>query len=232
MPNLQILFNGNPIKIIPISTQTKAKANAKVILPQSPSPYPIDFLTSQKVNDEVRGYLIYNGAGWDFSLIQKNNIINITKKKTIKRIALILESPHKLEYDHSSSPPSPIKPAQGSTGARINKYITHYCTGWGLCSKYVYEVNLMNAIQYQTSCYNELILHNPSYEMCHPLRNRVFKLLWKSKANNLITRITKYKPDVIVNACTGGKAKYGLRNLVDSSITAPHFIENHPSTWK
>lgn len=202
MPDLQILFNRDPIDTIPISAQTQAKVKEKVILPQSP--YPIDFLTSPKVNDKVRGYLIYNGTDWDFILPQTYKMIKGYNERKRKNLALILESPHKNEYDKVGNIYVPIAPAMGETGVKLRGAITKRKFIALLDPECDYEVKLFNAVQYQCSCYNELIQHNPDYELCHSLRNRVFKLLWKSKANDFIIRITRYKPDIIVNCCTGG----------------------------
>ena len=209
----------------------KVLANKSKIINSLNLPLSINFKSaSDKVDDEIRGYLVYNGIDWIFHLSSKYN-----PKTEFKKIALILESPHEKEYDRSKIPPTPIAPAQGSTGIRIRRYICKYCLNWNLNNNTIYEVKIMNSIQYQTSCYNELIINNPNYNLCSSLRNQVFKLLWNSSANDLVKRINRYNPDIIINACTGGNDRYGLRNIVKqliaTNLNITQYLEYHPSRW-
>ena len=76
------------------------------------------FDTKDAVHDEIRGYLVYVNSNWSFVgptqySIQYNN-------ETIKKLALVLESPHKDEYDNNFVP---LRPANGKTGNSINTKI-------------------------------------------------------------------------------------------------------------
>lgn len=81
----------------------------------------IDFYTSHKVNDEVRGYLIYDNGNWK---LVKPSIIGTSD--IIEKIALILESPHKDEYVSNSNPPNPVRPANGNKYGTAGYAINHF----------------------------------------------------------------------------------------------------------
>lgn len=182
---------------------------------------PVYFQQQKRVQDEVRGYLIYNYPNWSFvgcyQLLSKNNV---------KRVALILESPHKDEYDSNDNP---LRPANGLTGTKINNGLQKRAFVNALNNNCVYEVYIINAIQYQTSCYS---IFGKSWSRGN--RNQVFRALFDQNKGNLeqdfINRITKYNPDIIVNACTSN-----LKSVVDTALNTftncNQYKDKHPSSW-
>ena len=191
-------------------------------------PKRIDYYTSHKVNDEVRGYLIYNGA---WSLVATSSVQRNWK---IKKIALILESPHKDEYQQNSF--TPKGPAKGISYGTAGYSIDHFLANrkWVntmLNLNYVYEVYIMNAIPYQCSA------HNYIGQNCYcrltkkerrDLVDEIFMLMWKYICNttsvpffqnDLIDRIDAYTPDIIINCCTKGNVKPPLQMHVYTALS-------------
>ena len=153
---------------------------------------------NDKVEDRIIGDLtVQNGAA---SFEEK------TVADGSKTIVIILESPHKDEFIQSGSVFTPQKAAQGTTGENINNYIAQ--REWvKTLEDGVYAIQLMNAIQYQMSCYNSILLPNNIDGIDEVLRNRIFYLFWQQESivQDFVDRLTGYTPTVIINACTGGK---------------------------
>lgn len=156
-----------------------------------------------------------------------------------QNLVLLLESPHKDEYSNFSVP---LRPAKGLTGTKINnKFGMKINQNQGQCAKFknksiIYKVFLVNAIQYQTSCYNTLSKLNGYQQNWRVIRNCVFKKMWENQPSNLQQnlndRITSINPSVLINCVTGGKNKYGLKNLVSQGLKrTPDFSLSHPSSW-
>lgn len=118
------------------------------------------------------------------------------KTKNLKRIVVILESPHTDEYMCTDSP----QPANGKTGKSIQKGLRCVINNYK-DSKWVpdekYEIIIMNAIQYQLSLGSST----------QKYRDQMFIRMWAHEAvrNNFIARLTKYQPDIIINCCTNGE---------------------------
>ena len=77
----------------------------------------IDF-ANHKVNDEIRGYIYFHNGRFIFQYKKPK----LNKKIEIKRIALVLESPHKDEFDIYYNP---LHPTNGLTGKKINNKIVN-----------------------------------------------------------------------------------------------------------
>lgn len=216
--------------------------------------YPVYFKKIHKVNDDLlRGFLIWNKNIWSFQQPIKSE----NKKKSI---LLLLESPHKDEYQQNSKSKNssiiPIRPANGRTGKTIETKIKNRPWLSYLNKQDVYQIFILNSIQYQCSCYNyiqNLLKIDPH------LRDEVFKLFWNWNVNDtyifqkcLIKRISSCNPNLIVNACTGMTEKNkiivpkskSLSEMVEN-VVKPYAIENkipyicdfHPATcgkqcWK
>jgi hypothetical protein len=128
--------------------------------------------------------------------------INITPcriedlKKDGKIVVIVLESPHKDEYDIKLSSNAPA-PALGRTGGKLNKLFLELFKCKVKFGKY--HVILMNSIQYQCSF----------GEKPDKFRDRVWLKLWlcENFAENFISRLEAYKPDIIINLCTLGSHK-------------------------
>ena len=111
---------------------------------------------------------------------------------------MILESPHKNEYTNGYIP---IGIAQGKTGNNINiKLINRSRLISNLNANTIYEVNLMNPIQYQCSCYNEFnglvpIPNNNliNHKCSRSNTDKVFRSLFSIKKTLYIDFINSFK---------------------------------------
>lgn len=128
----------------------------------------------------------------------------LEKMCNCKTIVLILESPHKDEYDDSKSSITPA-PALGRTGSnldnkfvcKINEFIKNNTKRVEIKNG-VYNIILMNAVQYQ--CSMGLVPLNTT------VRNALFLQMWFNGKvrKNFTKRLNKYAPDVVINCCTNG----------------------------
>lgn len=199
----------------------------------------ITYNISEKVSDDIRGYLVFNGV-WTFC--KKNQI---SQPKDYKKLALILESPHKDEYRingilHKTSTGLliPQRPANGFAGEQIDNFIQNRPWINGLLNTSdVYEVFIMNAIQYQCSAFDYIQGLN---KFVRTLTDAVFLEMWNYRTNgahypfqdDFVNRIQKYSPDVIINACTKGKVKPSLQIRVESLIinmASKYDTDDHPA---
>ncbi|MGN1225115.1 MAG: hypothetical protein ACI4TG_08455 [Ruminococcus sp.] len=157
-------------------------------------------------------------------------------KKPIKKIALILESPHKDEYDTNYIP---IRPANGKTGYNIQeKIVSKFINAFNkkeLDSDYNYAVYLINPVQYQASCYHELMSMGIKYDK--KIKDKVFRKLFNHLKDDFVSRLTSYHPDYVINACTGSKEKGSLKKRIKDAIP-DEFMKSisycdlhHPSDW-
>lgn len=151
-------------------------------------------------------------------------------KKPIKKIALILESPHKDEYRINNALLIPQRPANGKTGKAIESYIAKYASLWELDKNTNYEVHLINAVQVQASCYHELKALNVELSLYYRnlLKHWVLTLLFDDK--EFINRIKNIKPDILVNCCTKKptnikQIKKDIYEEVQSAID--QYVEEH-----
>jgi hypothetical protein len=186
------------------------------------------FYSAHQVRDEVRGYLVWQSGIWNFVLHQNYTPGN----KSIKKIALLLESPHKDEYTTNFVP---IRPANGKTGTNIDNKL-HYklisdlaLCQQHLCNNYDYEIYLINCVQYQCSCHYFLNLVNLSCDRRNT--DQIFRAFYKHLKSDFILRINQYKPDYIYNCCTKS-----VIAAVDTCLKK-HFSHLfifkgiHPSRW-
>lgn len=145
-------------------------------------------------------------------------------------MVIILESPHRSEYDEAMNP---IGLAMGQTGDNLFEMFAQVLKNSRLrLVERKYNVILANAVQYQTSCGLSPIDRN--------LRDQNWKDIYFSHGGeqDLKKRIFSLKPRYTINLCTGGKSKEGLRQIVNQSLTSfglkqgKHFTDgNHPSAW-
>lgn len=215
-----VIFNGKVYKTKDAINFQKKKCVKKEIFPQ----LTVSFNQSEKVNDETRGILTYDANNWFF--ISVPQYVNLQSKKPLKRIGLLLESPHKDEYQNGI----PIRPANGVTGQKIEaliaKRMPQLCSKLSCTDQYDYEIILINAIQYQTSCY-KILKENWSKTN----RDHVFKLLFNNLnlKNDLTTRIKNYNLDYVLN-CVTSKLKDEVRNCYQN-ISNTAADDDHPSAW-
>lgn len=148
---------------------------------------------------------------------------------------IVLESPHIEEFNDNGVA---FGPAQGNTGKNIKKLLVQLLQSWKAHLQQKYRLMLVEAIPYQ--CSNNLDPINRT------LTNQLFKSMWLSHngATNFKGRINRYRPDVILNACTGGISSInstsslnGLVQIVLKQYYAGNpnvqlYYSNHPSRKK
>jgi hypothetical protein len=147
-----------------------------------------------------------------------------------KNVAVILESPHRLEYDAANHP---IALVMGKTGCLFFDLFAKLLSESRMPMKDgTYNVMLMNAVQYQTSCGL-----NP---MDRSIRDQNWLDIYQKHGGemDLKKRIFSLKPRYTINLCTGGKNPNGLRHAVSESldrfglVKGSHYTEgNHPASW-
>jgi hypothetical protein len=156
----------------------------------------------------------------------------ITERKESNNILVILESPHKKEYDLMFNP---LSPANGKTGKNfLLCFVTQVLPileSLGLkLEKEKYSVCFVNPVPFQTSLYE---IHNK--EKFQDIRNKVWKTLYKNFQfeNDFKQRVQSYKPVLILNGCTDK-----LQPIVESTINSldpdnqiKKFNISHPSNW-
>lgn len=172
-------------------------------------------LKLRKCNDKLVGVVVnseFFGAKFRYSNY---------KYSRIKKIILIVESPHTSEYEVV-----PL-PAHGITGSNIRKYMGSTVSILPKNGKY--ELLIVNAVQYQCS----MGVNTKAF------RDKNFRNAWSSFAClNFEKRLRKYfkDGDIIINCCTKGSGSPELRVMVELSIKksigrASDFKFNHPSSW-
>ena len=144
---------------------------------------------------------------------------------------VILESPHRFEYNASNQP---IGLAMGQTGYLFFSMFEQLLSKSKLPLKdRTYNVILGNAVQYQTSC------------GLNPIDRTIRDQNWidifeqHGGKTDLKQRIFAIKPRYTINLCSGGKNPNGLRAKVSQAldefklIKGKHYTEgNHPASWQ
>lgn len=160
-----------------------------------------------------------------YTKVKNDKIVKISKKATFKkklgRIVIVLESPHKSEYDIDDKVGYP---ALGDTGININKGILEIINK--KLSKVMkcdmcYDIILMNAIQYQASLGVDT----------NVFRDRVWINLWlkNNMRDEFIKRIKRYRPDIIINLCTKGNHNKDMLSIItniETTVIGDKFIKS------
>ncbi len=148
-------------------------------------------------------------------------------------IILILESPHKDEYDYIPIF-KPKAPAQGITGTQIcekfEKIINNHLDELQLNDS-EYRILIINPIPYQTSLF---YFHNNG--MINNIRDFVWKTLWDEKNTSLKKEfgsiVQKINPELIINACTSELSKVLTPELLTEKYEKfGKYKIYHPSSW-
>lgn len=203
------------------------------------------------VDNQVRGYYTFKNRKWS----------PVNKPYSFKKLALIVESPHKDEFDDIFNPIAPLNGR--NTKKKFAKKICSHLKKWfkRVEEKPDVEVYIMNPIQYQTSLWHFLknkISYNKSKKgitynsIDHLLRDEVWLFLFNNcnLKNDFENKIRNYGPDYVVNCCTGNCYKKGpfytlrVRRIKSKKIKTctKHSIHNalalinytedqHPSIW-
>ena len=202
----------------------------------------VKFREKDKVPNCIRGKFEYESDSnkWHYYNEEAAKSISVSDNKKGSYIALILESPHKYEFKLEAEVYVPKFPAQGQTGERIEKRIAEV-----VCKNFIekldtskkYQLILINPVQYQASCYNQLKNLTNYEEIRRKLTNNVFRKLFAKNGFNqrheFIQILKVYTPDFIINACT-----FSLKPVVETAIKESgtfkddcYVKEKHPSMW-
>ena len=117
-------------------------------------------------------------------------------------IVLLLESPHKFEYENGD-PHCPIAPAQGTAGKNIEKFLgcSLYKSGMATQIGNNARVIIANPVQYQTSLWT---IHQKSLSVhwVKRLRDAVWNTLWRQREvqEDFCCRLRAYSPDIVLSA--------------------------------
>ena len=175
-----------------------------------------------------------------------------------RTLVIVLESPHKGEYLRNVG--QPIAPAHGTTGRNLCRYLDEVlrsCPGLHRCIRTGNSrVILCNPVQFQASLASVLRpkkqLEGETNEEAKKrvkksqkaVRDAVWKKLWNYKTddgsfpirNCFKNRLSTYRPDYIINACTSSDGMKQMKPQVSQFLRCrfPNcqvYEANHPSFW-
>lgn len=139
-------------------------------------------------------------------------------------IILVLESPHKDEFPAAADP----RPANGATGWNIITFSEKLASFLDFREHPVRPLFIVNAIQYQCSLGD-----------IKAYRDSIFHYMWGKDEvrKDLLSRIRRYSAGgdfSLINACTAGRKREKLRQLVHNHIgdaSTNYKAITHPSSW-
>jgi len=141
------------------------------------------------------------------------------------KIVLILESPHKDEFEKDTF--KPLYPASGKTGERISTFFNEIVEKVEI--ENINEIIICNPVQWQSSIH-ELHKKGLTGEF-KDLRDKVWCSLWESSQVDFCNRLRSYNADIIINACTI-KLKTILHVFFFFFFSSKtKYLTNHPSSW-
>ena len=157
-------------------------------------------------------------------------------------IVLLLESPHKDEYGRNitvrKAPAAGRRGSGGNIARCLDTVLMHIQIETGLIMPGCHVV-ISNPVQFQTSLHAAL-LDEHRKELDNTLRDNVWRTLWDEPCIKqcFLTRLGRYHPKVIINACTGKLDQpKDLKRLVNDFVHAnlplvPLFAVAHPASWQ
>lgn len=170
--------------------------------------------------DKSVGKITYNGDRYSFNEQTKfkcDSVKSNVDRCAVRRLILVLESPHKEEYQNNGAQ---VEPAKGRSGINIRAQL-----GELLCVNLPelrdpFEVLLVNAVRYQCSqgC-------SQTSRASRSNRDRVFRAAFSAEAQapgkEFGARMSDYvrAGDIVINCCTAGVTKAPLRDLVRDSLS-------------
>lgn len=180
------------------------------------------FSKASIVEDEIRYVILTEDCDED---VNKND----------KMIVLLIESPHKSEYEIENGKLKPINPAQGSSpgsaGGGIERYLEIVLNKSAIPDG-TYELVIVNPIQYQASLVS---IHDKALKnSVKELRDKVWENLWNEEIirNDFKNRLKSYNPIRIINACTAKLSGYVNEELINLNYKDITYVTTHPAvTW-
>lgn len=181
------------------------------------------FTEDKRVKDEIRYKVKGNKVDFIGESVKGKGGLN--NYMAYEKVVILLESPHRDEYDYSFKP---IGPAQGVTGNNIEKFLKELCESLNLDKNKEYLFILMNPIQWQCSLgsfYDKILIAT--------FRNNIWSELFKKYKEEFKSQIELYNPTIIINACTRGR-KSRVMEVINKTLilsNAKKFHCYHPSCW-
>jgi hypothetical protein len=160
-------------------------------------------------------------------------------------IALLIESPHRHEYDYENGF-KPVGPAQGPTGNKIDELLCKLLQDNGALGLPAteYDLLIVNPVQFQASLHR---LHRKKLNgnsVVQRLRNHSWRALYALEWLDFWLRMDSYQPCAVLMACTKKLQKDLRRELVEwvscwqegnpQWPARPLLFEfsQHPQNWK
>ncbi len=199
----------------------------------APNASNINACPDQVVGEIVNGVFSPYPKRADMVYVDNNNMVSVTNKLK-NPIVIILESPHKNEYDPITK--MALGPCMGVSGVNLyNDFNNNFSKSkiYNAMNSLECDVILLNAIQYQ--CSEGKPLSGKKNEANKKNRDNNFFICINNKdKNDFVTRLKAISPFAIINLCTIGKM--GLQQMVENVCRKNNFTKNytkgiHPSAW-
>lgn len=214
--------------------------------------------SNQQCDDAIFGEIYCNNGNWQWVSVEsgRKTALKVTKEdisetnldetKNKASLVLILESPHKNEYDNNGAP---IRPANGTSGKNIYNHLCDVLNNPNTGNKFnnaneklqeflsnhiknTLTVWVVNAIQYQ--CSMGIVPIN------HMIKESNWIDEWHSSRNTLVKRLNNFMDNSVcssafyINLCTIGNY-IPMKTIVGESIkpvSNNNYCEGpHPSSW-
>lgn len=166
-----------------------------------------------------------NGENFEFdfekNIIYNNKIkrdskdVEYIEKEDLEIIAIILESPHKDEYDNRNNP---LGPAIGQTGQNISNYLINIFNNCNEVKDALFasentkfKILLIEAVSYQCS--------NGAKNIDKVNRDKLFTLVWENGGlDDFRVRLRKHNPIIVINSATGGIKNIDKNDCINGKI--------------
>lgn len=183
--------------------------------------------TTNQIEDEFVAIIEFDARKKKFKLDTETNVISnnngkrsektveYISKQALETIAIILESPHRDEYDNGNNP---LGPALGKTGENISKYLINIFNKSQevkdavLTSKNTkFKILLIEAISYQCS--------NGAEKIDKDKRDKLFTLVWeKGGLDDFRVRLRNHNPIIVINSATGGIKNIEKNDCINGKV--------------
>ena len=164
----------------------------------------------------------------------KHNDLQPNRGQYERTILLLLESPHKEEYNNND-PRCPIAPAQGATGTNIDKFLGCSLNRSEMANEIGANARVIiaNPVQFQTSL---CAIHKKKLKgdcWTGKLRDAVWKTLWNERQirDDFCCRLRAYNPNILLNCCTENLRDHVTTSLSEFGLNALIYKAGHPSSW-
>lgn len=239
---LTFKFNDKNLEIDLTEKEQKIFSNKSIFLNKDNEAWEINdsFFKKSTIVPDVFRYILKYNHDWSFLYPNNSNAIefsidndkNEIDSKNHKNIILVLESPHKDEYEITENELTPRSPASGDSGKSINKLFTSHVLpmlislGLELNKKDEYHFCIVNPVPFQTS-----LVHIHQKGLIAPIRDKIWKTMYPELKTDFETRLKKYKPHIILNGCTSN-----LKPLLNDELSkiddCKIFNVTHPASWQ